>query len=225
MDVIIVGLFLAVILILLFYYLGFIMLKSFKFLFLFILSLPLIANATLLPLSNDISDEEGSAYIVYDNRDWAWVSPVNTQFHDCAAEISDADLYLTIVLENSGCSNQLLAPQYREDWRFATQQELIVIFDTLTLNAFYDEDKSKFIQATEYWNTNFVGIDYLNFAKNFIAGEWSDNIAFETFYVRTHSSNPQPVPEPSTLMIFALGLIVLASKKKLFFALTNKALH
>jgi hypothetical protein len=44
-------------------------------------------------------------------------------------------------------------------------------------------------------------------------------INFETFYFRVNdpqTGNATPVPEPSTLMIFALGLIALASKKRLF---------
>jgi len=43
--------------------------------------------------------------------------------------------------------------------------------------------------------------------------------SYDTFYVRERPNleqEPKPVPEPSTLMIFALGLIALASKKRLF---------
>jgi hypothetical protein len=41
---------------------------------------------------------------------------------------------------------------------------------------------------------------------------------FDTLYFRVHDAqnNATSVPEPSTLMIFALGLIALASKKRLF---------
>ena len=43
--------------------------------------------------------------------------------------------------------------------------------------------------------------------------------SYDTFYVRTslgQGNGNTPIPEPSTLMIFALGLIALAGKKKLF---------
>jgi len=39
--------------------------------------------------------------------------------------------------------------------------------------------------------------------------------SYDTFYVRAHVDS-KSVPEPSTLLIFALGLIALASKKRLF---------
>jgi len=41
----------------------------------------------------------------------------------------------------------------------------------------------------------------------------------ETFYIRKTvnlTNGTTPVPEPSTLLIFSLGLIALASKKRLF---------
>ena len=47
----------------------------------------------------------------------------------------------------------------------------------------------------------------------------TDKYNFETFYFRIHdvqTGDTTSVPEPSTLMIFALGLIALVSKKKLF---------
>jgi len=190
------------------------MLKSFKFILLIISFCPLFAGATLLLPSDDIDDATYQTYVVYDDRDWAWVSPVNAQFYDCHQEIDNPENYLTTVLDNSGCVNQLLAPQYRDGWRFATESELDIIFNVLTLNSFYDFENDMFIQAAEYWNTNYLNIDYLNFQSNKISGEWSDNKVFETFYIRDHDS--KPVPEPSTLMIFALGLIALASRKKLF---------
>jgi len=190
------------------------MLKSFKFILLIISFCPFLASATLLLPSDDIDDASYQAYVVFDDRDWAWVSPVNVQFYDCSEEIDSPESYLTTVLDNSGCVNQLLAPQYREGWRFATESELDTIFNVLTLTSFYDFDNDMFIQATEYWNTSFINIDYLNFQSNKISGNWGDNKEFETFYIRDHNS--QPVPEPSTLLIFSLGLIALTNRNKLF---------
>lgn len=174
---------------------------------------PFLAGATLLDISNDIDDASYQAFITFDNKDWAWVSPVNSQFDDCLQEIDNEEDYLTTVLANSDCTNQLLAPEYREGWRFATSSELDTAFNELTLNAFYDFENSMFIQATEYWNTNYINIDYLNFQANLISGEWSENSPYETFYIRDHLA--QSIPEPSTLIILVLGLIILVNPKKL----------
>jgi len=52
--------------------------------------------------------------------------------------------------------------------------------------------------------------------------EGTTGSTFDTFYFRVQGSRTIPVPEPSTLIIFALGLIALVSKKRLFsYALTN----
>jgi len=99
-----------------------------------------------------------------------------------------------------------------------------------------------FIHAFEYWNSEFLfplsgdpsstgldlrsemtltlndfkNIDTINYdrtANNHFPGAISN-----TFYFRESAVQPEnskPVPEPSTLMIFSLGLIALASRKKL----------
>ncbi|AAZ27077.1 PEP-CTERM sorting domain-containing protein [Colwellia psychrerythraea] len=187
--------------------------KSFKYIVLIAFIFPFLASATLLDLSNDIDDASYQAFITFDDKDWAWVSPVNTQFDGCLQEVDNPEDYLTTVLDNSDCANQLLAPEYREGWRFATSTELDTVFNILTLNSFYDFDKSMFIQATEYWNTNYIIGDHLNFQANLISGEWSSNKSFETFYIRDHEADA--IPEPSTLIIFALGLFTLVNRKKL----------
>ncbi len=67
-----------------------------------------------------------------------------------------------------------------------------------------------YIQATEYWNTDYILGDRLNFEGNKISGEWSDNVNFETFYVRNHVA--VPVPDPSVLFAFPMVLIILVRK-------------
>jgi hypothetical protein len=186
------------------------MLKLFKCIFVIIILFPLLASATLLELSVDIDDAAYQVYVTHDGRDWAWVSPVNTQFNGCAQQIDNSEEYLTEVLIDSGCENQLLAPQYRDGWRFATGAELSVIFEILTISSFYDFDNSMYIQAIEYWNTDYILGDRSNFEANKISGEWSDNIIFETFYVRNH--DVLSVPGPSILFVFSMILIVLVRK-------------
>jgi len=164
----------------------------------------------LISSSVDIDDAIDPVYVSYANLDWAWVSPVNEQFWGCQAEIDNADEYLITVLSNSGCDNQLLAPEYREGWRYATDIELDIIYNQLGILAFMPTQNS-LIQAASYWNTSFTHVDMNDFLSASISGEWGNGFN-ETFYVRDSKS----VPEPSTLLIFALGLIALASKKKLF---------
>jgi len=186
------------------------MLKLFKCIFVIILLFPLFVSATLFELSVDIDDAAYQVYVTHDGRDWAWVSPVNTQFNGCAQPIENSEEYLTEVLIDSGCENQLLAPQYRDGWRFATGAELSVIFNVLTISSFYDFDNSMYIQATEYWNTDYTLGDRLNFDANKISGEWSNNIDFETFYVRNH--DVLSVPEPSIFFVFIFSLILITRK-------------
>jgi len=184
------------------------MLKVVIFCFAFLSSF--VSHATLISSSVDIDDAIDPVYVTYANLDWAWVSPVNEQFWGCPADIVDAENYLVTVLTNSGCDNQLLAPEYREGWRYATSAELDILYNQLGFLAFMPTQNT-LIQAASYWNTSFTHVDTNDFIGAYIKSEWG-NGSYETFYVR----DSQQVPEPSTLMIFALGLITLVSRKKLF---------
>lgn len=168
------------------------------------------SHATLISSSVDIDDAIDPAYVSYASLDWAWVSPVNEQFWGCQANIANAENYLVTVLNDSGCDNQLLAPEYREGWRYATSVELDMVYNQLGILAFMPTQNT-LIQAASYWNTNFTHVDINDFLSARINSEWGNGFN-ETFYVR----DSNPVPEPSTLLIFAMGLIALASKKKLF---------
>ncbi len=106
---------------------------------------PFLASATLLNVSEDINDASYQAFVTFEDKDWAWVSPVNAQFDDCLQEIDNAEDYFTTVLDNSDCANQLLAPEYRKGWRFATTSELDTVFNILTLFSFYNFENSMFI--------------------------------------------------------------------------------
>ncbi len=168
------------------------------------------SHATLISSSVDIDDAINPVYVSYANLDWAWVSPVSEQFWGCQNEIVNSEEYLVTVLNDSGCDNQLLAPEYREGWRYATLAELDILYNQLGFLAFMPT-QNNLIHATSYWNTNFTHVDASDFIGNYISSEWGSR-ANETFYVR----DSQSVPEPSTLLIFALGLIALVSKKRLF---------
>lgn len=158
------------------------------------------SKATLI--TTELTDNN---YINYNGLDIAWVSPVN---------------YPLIGLSSLLGPNTLYAPNalhIDEGWRFASQEELDII-KSLTLDHFfhYEDSNIKYYKnAVEYWNTDYIHIDIDDFVSGRIHSDWGTsnpvNFGFETFYVRTTE-----VPEPSTLMVFALGLIALVSKKRLF---------
>lgn len=171
----------------------------------------LITNLTQGELdSRDYSNSEdhlfdnllGVNYINYKGYDWAWVSPVN--------------------LEDFYGQNTLYAPKLQKNWEFADQTLLNILKTELTLANFTDINGAV-IHAAQFFNSDFHSVDEDNFNPDSLSSEWYLPDAFmpsfygqyETFYVRK-TNNSTPVPEPSTLMIFALGIIALASKKKMF---------
>ncbi|MBL4940146.1 MAG: PEP-CTERM sorting domain-containing protein [Colwellia sp.] len=153
-----------------------------------------------------VSNLLGVNYIYYQGYDWAWVSPVN--------------------LEDYYGQNTLYAPSIQVNWKFADFNLLNILKTKLSLADFTDSN-GNIIQAAEFFNSDFDYVDADNFKPESISSEWIAPDAFmasffgqyETFYVRESSNSnhgPTPVPEPSTLLIFALALITLANKKRLF---------
>jgi len=141
--------------------------------------------------------------------------------------------------------NELYAPDHIEGWRVATEDEFTFFQLNIGISDFRDE-KNNLIHATSFWNSLYtdggdISIDAFESEASIFNGtgyktsSWAEGSFFDfsapditgdiswydTFYVRTHSSDLTPVPEPSTLMIFALGLIALASKKKAFLKSTK----
>jgi len=136
-----------------------------------------------------LSDLTEDNYIVHENLQWAWASPVNTEFFN---------------------GNVLYAPELHAGWRFATDEELNVLKFELTLADFTRADGS-YIHAVEYWNSLFDNVsdwdNHLNFVNNQVSSSWvnGSNEYFETFYVR---DIPQ-VSEPNGMLIFILMLAFL----------------
>jgi len=172
----------------------------------YIISLLFVVSSAQATLITGSLTEDN--YISYKGIDFAWVSPVSYQFY---------------------YQNELFAPdalRVADGWRYATDEELTIIMQELTLDDFtaYDQFNVKYyIQAVEYWNTELTNIDIDDFELGKINSNWEISGTlkwdFETFYVRSSNvgnNGSTPVPEPSTLMIFALGLIALACKKRLF---------
>ena len=162
-------------------------LKLATILFLF---LSTVAHAGLI--TSDLSEDN---YITVGDLDWAWASPVN----------------VPSVFENT-----LYAPSLHNGWRYAEANELLIL-QSLTLADFEVRDVNGNIlyikQAVEYWNDISTHIDISDFNAGMRASVWTTDAQteynYETFYVR----NIQ-VPEPSTLMIFAIALIALSMKKR-----------
>ncbi|WDD98179.1 PEP-CTERM sorting domain-containing protein [Thalassomonas actiniarum] len=168
----------------------------------------LISLFTLIPARAALitSDLSADAYIAYQGMDWAWASPDNIQFQGCSGP-ADAENYLAHVYDNAGdvCSNQLMAPEFHENWRYATASELDMLLNDIGLSAFVASNGS-LIQAAAYWNTAYTTVDYRNFLSGYVASEWGST-GYETFYVRDHETL---VPEPSTLLLFSLMICLLA---------------
>ncbi|MDX2368851.1 MAG: PEP-CTERM sorting domain-containing protein [Colwellia sp.] len=189
------------------------------------------AQATLIPL--DIKELSEDSYIEYNHNgviyDIAWASPVNTQkYYDANINI----LYEPSIRTGWEFANNEQLALLKT---LADAGELIKTFTS-------DADQS-FIHAFRYWNDFFTAPDVGDNANQDFASQWvwsfpkdisgddiptDDSIdeagliigttgsTFDTFYFRVQNNGATPVPEPSTLIIFALGLIALVSKKQLF---------
>ncbi|MFB0980307.1 MAG: PEP-CTERM sorting domain-containing protein [Alteromonadaceae bacterium] len=180
---------------------------SFKLATILFLFLSTVAHAGL------ITDLTENNYITIDELDWAWASTVNVEFHT-----------------KSG--NTLSGPGDNFGWRYATTSELDAFKfaheaakELLTLRD-DDEEITGYKHALSFWNdkidelelvtpffftmTNDID-DFNNGLINSTVGVNEAEFDYLTFYVR---NTPAQVPEPSTLMIFAIALIALSMKKR-----------
>jgi len=193
--------------------------KNSAFSLVFLLS-SFATNATLMDSS--LLTDDHYITVTHDNGsilDWAWVSSVSVNF----------------TYDGGTLKNILYSPDLIAGWRLASSNEFNYFSQNIDSNDFKNtinnpgngSDTHKI--ATYFWNDNYHNFNVNDLNNGYITSSWVENSEynffgisyFETFYVRTHSSDPQPVPEPSTLMIFTLGLIALASKKRIVFC-TNK---
>lgn len=204
--------------------------NNFAVIFIFISSL-VFSNASNATLITDSSLLTSDHYVTYVGNgltiDFAWASSVNVEYWGDPT---------------SDDSNRLYAPDLHDGWGYANQDDLDILFANFTVADFSNGDGT-YIQAVSFWNTVFDDIvlrlniggtefvfdgNLLDYTPGTVKSNWIsagvDGSGIggggnETFYVRkssTSANGPTPVPEPSTLMIFALGIIALASKKRLF---------
>ena len=173
------------------------------------------------------SDGDGVADI-----DIVWASSIAFQFFGCSAPIPSPENYLSKVYgleagEDVKCVNQLLAPEYANDgWMFIEQIDGVDIdlVSTLFKQGLFADNQGGFKNGFEYWNTDAGAIASVNpFGMRFIS-DWtilgqagSDPFLQDPrFYSNVfYARESQPVPEPSTLMVFALGLLGLTLRKRI----------
>lgn len=177
-----------------------------------------VVNATLIKDTHYITVDHGNGNLV----DWAWASSTSVEF----IYLTEIELINGVETEISVLDNHFSAPDTITGWRVASTDEFNYFLNNIFLSDF-TKTSGDYITAHNFWNTNDIGVDSIDFSNRDITSSWvkdstldynqglePDMHWFDTFYARTHVDT-QPVPEPSTLMIFALGLIALASKKKL----------
>jgi len=209
-------------------------------LFFIITAITFSSHAGLINLSETLDDADHSVFVTSGGYDWAWASPISVQFIDCVvggvsdADIANKDNFLTSVFPNDTssqdqCANQLLAANYRDGWSFYNGSQNGLISDLPSIDKFFNAQYGTYITAFEYWNTGIssvadVGFNPWSLAQRYVNSDWTKPgyirqvnnnsignntyLLYNTFYVR----KSQPVPEPSTILILAIGLLGLSAR-------------
>jgi len=177
---------------------------SLKLAALLVLLLSSVAHAGLI---TDLTEDD---YITIGELDWAWASTVNVGYHVAT-------------------DNTLSGPGGDFGWRNATILELNTFISNrsfaLTLLQYDDNGVTAYKNALSYWNdeitvldleapffgTNSDIVDFNLGHINSVVGADPGQFDYLTFYVR---NTPAQVPEPSTIMIFAIALIALSMRKR-----------
>ena len=173
-----------------------------------------IANANLIQDINYITVDHGNGELI----DWAWASSSNVEYIYVTEFVNGQEVQVL--------DNHFFAPETILGWRLASTSEFNYFLNNIFLSDFTKADGS-FITAHSFWNTNDTAPNSDDFNLRDITSTWvensvldfnrglmPDNYWFDTFYVRTHQ-DVQSVPEPTTLLIFSLGLIALVTRKKM----------
>lgn len=176
-----------------------------------------LANATLLksPLLAP-SEMTDSHYITVEHAEvtlaWAWASNYNvqryTEFGDVVNDFHSAD---TVA-----------------GWRLATDDEIEYFNRDITASSFLDLDSGKYKTAIAFFNSNPAkGFSVSDFNAGDISFNYTDGSTmdqylsytasgvFDTFYVSDTiptTSGPKPIPEPLTILLFAVAFIIMQSK-------------
>jgi hypothetical protein len=177
---------------------------SFKLATFLVLLLSSVAHATLI--TTDLTEDN---YVTIGDLDWTWASPVNAQW------ITNT-IYTPDSIVGLGWD--------REGWRHATDDELSVFINTRDITDFISyfdaSNEAVYKNSFVYWNTDtsIIKVEevdeeaFINgHIETYLVGDnGGSSWAYETFYVRDVAQ----VPEPSTIMIFAIALIALSLRKR-----------
>jgi hypothetical protein len=150
------------------------------------------------------TDLTSDTYITYKGYDWTWAAPIST------TNFSDID-----PTTGEWVDNIFEDPTVHIGWMAIIDTNIKQLFAELTLSDF--QRNGQIIQSVAYWNSHFVHVDIADFnIKVGVKGaDGYTNETNDTFYVRNIANRPvAQVPEPSTLMIFAIALIALSLRKR-----------
>jgi len=189
-----------------------------------------VANATLI--TEDLTEDN---YATIGQLDWAWASVINSNGATENTIFGPTDVF---------DSSLNVTWRYATENELSTFIGLILsdpdyYLDLFTLKDDFgnilkdDQDLVQYKHAIPFWNSVYEDL-YSGISAgggntdNFKAGEIKSNLTtftgsfnpfipgpedwyYETFYVR---DTPSQVPEPSTIMIFAIALIALSMRKR-----------
>jgi hypothetical protein len=191
-----------------------------------------VANATLI--TEDLTEDN---YATIGQLDWAWASVINSNGVAQNEIFGPKDVFDEDVLDVTwrvAEETELLSfitliksnPEYYLD--------LFTLKDDLGNILYDDQNRVQYKHAIPFWNSAYEDVYSGSGGNvdNFKAGYIKSNVSiyqgvpgsfnpfapvptdwyFETFYVR---NTPAQVPEPSTIMIFAIALIALSMRKRL----------
>ena len=175
---------------------------TFKLLILLFTSSVFSSSVFASLITDDLTPD---TYITYEGYDWTWASPVNTSIYKGTDPTHNE--YVTNVFED---------PSFHAGWMFIEGSELKELFLQLTLADF--QRNGEIVQSVAYWNSDFVHVDISDFESGSKSGVKSAKESlvenYETFYVRASLPEAAQVPEPTTLFIFAAGLVGFALRKR-----------
>lgn len=200
-------------------------------LFFILSSISNLASAALIVDKHDyfISFEYTNAANETIELDWVWASSANVNHYYGSDGNGGYSLINTFnapssVVDPSGNS-----------WRTADTEEFDFFSNNITIQDFTNAAGGA-IHGMHLWNVGslFVGAsnkpnDFVNgeITSNWLAeshnninplanlaGQYVQDSGFDVFFVRLHSDNSTPVPEPSTLLIFSLAIIGFTVKSK-----------
>jgi hypothetical protein len=175
------------------------LIKKFVFPLLFLVSSSTFAGL----ITTDLAE---NTYISHEGYDWTWASPVNITTQTFGGGFGQ--LAFTNIFEDANFHAGWM------DFDEINDPDIYTLFEALTLGHFTRSDGS-IIHSAAYWNSYYTEVDstQAQFADRKGQKFESDIYEqFETFYVR--ATPPSQVPEPSTIMVFAIALIALSLRKR-----------